>query len=149
MITDDDLEQLSEDPDLAFVEFEKIMRERVVNQIAEISGEEHGKKEAYYIDYINKVLAAAHVFNIDGLKKCEVPKADSNNCWQAYRQFTNDVDFFTTQIRIGHASRNRKNSVGLDGNTKTKIHGYVQKIRIVLNKAELPEGEARFAVQQT
>jgi hypothetical protein len=139
MITDEEIEQLPEDPDLAFVEFEKIMRERTSNKVAEVSDRDtYGSVDVFYLEYINKVLAAARAYKIDGLKEWEVPVVNSN-CWEAYRQFSNDVDFFTMQIRIGHAGRNRQNSVGLDGNTKAKIHTYVQKIRIVLEKAELPE----------
>jgi hypothetical protein len=140
MITDEEIEQLPEDPDLAFVEFEKLMRARTTNKVAETDrdDESYSIREMLYLEYINKVLAAARAYKIDGLKDWEVPKVDSN-CWEAYRQFTSDVDFFTMQIRIGHADRNRKNSVGLDGNTKAKIHSYVQKIRSVLDIAELPE----------
>jgi hypothetical protein len=100
--------------------------------------EQQGDADVYYLEYINKVLAAARAFKIDGLKGWELPSVDGN-CWQAYRGFVHDVDFCTTQIRINQAGRNRSNSVGLDGNTKAKIHSYVQKIRIVLDKAELPE----------
>src|SRR5271155_228883 len=140
MIKDEEIEQLPEDPELAFVEFEKILRDRSNDKITEASQEQWANPDVYYIEYINKVLAAARTYEIDGLKNWEVPRLDSN-CYRAYCQFVTDVDFFTTQIRIRHAGRNRQNSVGLDGNTKTKIHGYIQKIRIVLDKAELPESK--------
>jgi len=56
-----------------------------------------------------------------------------------YINFTADVDHFTTQVRIQNAPRNRQNSVGLDGNTKAKIHHYIQRIREAIEKANLPE----------
>jgi hypothetical protein len=42
------------------------------------------------------------------------------------------------QIRIRNAPRIRKNSVGLDGNTKTKIHHHITQIRSAIEAAELP-----------
>jgi hypothetical protein len=140
MITDEEIEQLPDDPELAFVGFEKILRERLNERIHEASQEQWGNTEPYYLEYINKVLAAARTYEISTLKDCEVPKVNSN-IYQAYERFSADVDHFTTQIRIRRAGRNRQNSVGLDGNTKTKIHSYIQKIRIILDKAELPESK--------
>jgi hypothetical protein len=140
MITDEEIEQLPEDPELAFVEFEKIMRDRTNGKIGEASQEQWCNADVFYLEYINKVLAAARAYTIDGLKDLQVPSVNSNS-YEAYRQIVTDVDFYTIQIRIRHAGRNRQNSVGLDGNTKAKIHSYVQKIRIVLDKAELPESK--------
>jgi hypothetical protein len=138
MITDEEIAQLSEDPQVAFVQFEEIVRSRLKEQTDRLEWNQEGESQVYYLEYINKVLAAGRAFKIDGLKDLELPSIDENY-WHAYRQFTHNVDFITTQIRINHAGRNRSNSVGLDGNTKAKIHSYVQKIRIVLDKAELPE----------
>lgn len=140
MITDEEIEQLPEDPELAFVEFERIMRDRTNVAIERTPYDNEGTSliESYRLEYINKVVGAARVYNIDGLKQSQVPRMDAN-VYEEWRQFMSDVDYVTIQIRIRHAPHNRQNSVGLDGNTKAKIHGYVQKIRIVLDKAELPE----------
>jgi hypothetical protein len=137
MITDEEIEQLPEDPELAFVEFEKILLQRSREILDRASGQQDA--EDCYLAYINKVLAAAREYKIDSLKKWDVPSVDSDQLYAAYRQLAANVDFFATQLRIRRAGRNRRNSVGLDGNTKAKIHQYIQKIRTVLNKFELPE----------
>jgi hypothetical protein len=134
MITDEEIEQLPEDPELAFVEFEKIVRERTLESLKHLSGVD---ADDCYLAYINKVLGASREYKIDALKNRETPSLNSN-LYDVYRKLAADVDFYATQIRIRNVGRNRQNSVGLDGNTKTKIHQYIQKIRIILEKVELP-----------
>src|SRR5450755_1057832 len=133
MITDEEIEQLPEHSEDAFVEFERIVWQRTNNKINESAQEQWGNCDVYYLEYINEVSAAAREFDIEPLKSQLVPQVSDANLYQAYLQFTHEVDGFTTQIRLRRLKRNRRNSVGLDGNTKTRIHQYIQKIRTVLN----------------
>jgi hypothetical protein len=114
-------------------------RVHLSNKIHESAQEQWGNCDVYYLEYINEVSAAAREFDIEPLKSQLVPQVSDANLYQAYLQFTHEVDGFTTQIRLRRLKRNRRNSVGLDGNTKTRIHQYIQKIRTVLNKIEIPE----------
>ena len=86
---------------------------------------------------MNKVLAAANEFEIDGLSKWTIPPA-SGNVYEEYKQFSTDVDHITITIRLRNAPRVRKYSVGLDKATKTKIHHYVGQIREAIGQADLP-----------
>ncbi|MGH7036201.1 MAG: hypothetical protein ACREFL_20940 [Stellaceae bacterium] len=138
MITDDELSGLPEDPELAFVEFERIMRARLHEKEYEASQEQWGDADPYRLEYINRVLAAARVYNVDQLKGWEVPSVEGNVS-NVYRQFSTDVDHFTTQIRIRNVARNRQGSVGLDGNTKAKIHHHIAQIRTAIEEAALPD----------
>jgi hypothetical protein len=144
MITDDELAELPEDPMLAFVQFEKILRERVDEQelqafkLAEEGVPVPYSVSSYKLEYISKVLAAATVYKIHALQNWTVPSA-RGDVDELYTAFTADVDHFTTQVRIQNAPRNRQNSVGLDGNTKATIHHYIQRIREAIEKADLPE----------
>jgi hypothetical protein len=142
MITDEEIEQLPDDPIVAFIEFEKILRTRTNEILQTASQEQWDNSSDYYIEYMNRVAAAAQEFKIDDLKALRVPPVnrDYSSIHADYQQFLTDVDFFTTRFRL-RRSRNRQNSVGLDGNTKARIHAYIQKIRIVLDKAELPESK--------
>ncbi len=138
MITDEEIDRLPEDDqELAFVEFEKIMRLRVHEKEDELANEQYGNPDSYRLEYINKVLAAARVYNIEVLGNWEVPKV-SGNIEDSYRQLLSDVDHFTTQIRLRHRSRIRDNSVGLDANDKAKVHHYIEKIRVIIEEADLP-----------
>lgn len=96
MITDEEIEQLPAEPHLAFTEFERICRERTNARIDEAAATKDWPSfDIYHFEYINKVLAAAREFEIDALRDWEVPKVDSN-IDHAFRQFTADVDHFTT-----------------------------------------------------
>ena len=137
MITDEELAELPEDPELAFVEFEKIVRARLYEGEEKATREEYNN-ESIRLEYISKVVAAARIYGISALEGSKVPTVQSNIS-SAYVQFISDVDHITTQIRILHAPRNRQNSVGLNANAKTKIYHYVEQIRTAIEKAELPE----------
>lgn len=140
MITDEELAQLPEDPELAFVEFERILRARLHQAEEEESRIQFGDANPYRLEYMNKVLAAAKEYGIEALVQSQVPSANGR-IFEEYRQFVSDVDHFTTQIRIRHATKNRKNSVGLDGNTKRKIHHHIHQIRNAIDQAELPDAK--------
>jgi hypothetical protein len=75
MITDEEIEQLPEDPELAFIEFEKILLKRSGEILSWASGRD---ADDCYLAYINKVLAAAREYKIDALKNWDVPSVDSN-----------------------------------------------------------------------
>jgi hypothetical protein len=138
MITDEELDELPDDPRIAFVEFEKILRARFHEAEQEASNYQYGNTESYQLEYINKVLAAAKQFGIEELAHWELPSV-SERIYEIFKQFASDVDHITIQIRIQNATRRRTYSVGLDPNTKTKIHHYVQQIRGVIESAhDLP-----------
>jgi len=99
MITDEEIAQLPEDPELAFVEFERILRTRMQEKEGGIAQQQWGDAGTYQLEYINKVLAAARAYDVDALKNWKVPPAADCNMYDRYRQFTADVDHFTIQIR--------------------------------------------------
>jgi hypothetical protein len=138
MITDEELALLPEDPELAFVEFERIVRGRVDDQERNVEQGIAYSADSYRREYINKVLAAAQVYEIAALENWTVPSVQ-DDIVNAYVRLTSDVDHFTTQVRLRHAPRNRQNSVGLDRNTKTKIHHFIDQIRAAIENADLPE----------
>jgi hypothetical protein len=137
MITDEELAQLPDDPELAFVEFERIMRARLDEQENMAECGEYSA-EPYQLEYMIKVRAAAKEYSIEALKDWRVPPVPEDIAG-ACRSFIADVDSYTTTIRIRQAPRNRRNSVGLDGNTKTKIHHHIEQIRSAIEQADLPE----------
>jgi hypothetical protein len=138
MITDEELAQLPDDPELAFVEFERIMRTRLNEAVREIPDDEFGDRDSCRLEYISNVLAAGKEYGIEALDKWTVPSAHEERIYIIFLNFITDVDHATMQIRIRNAPRIRRNSVGLDGNTKTKIHHLIAQIRNAIEAAELP-----------
>jgi hypothetical protein len=142
MISDEELSELPVDPELAFVQFEKIMRGRV--QAEEEHAHEHeSDPDTYRLEYMNKVAAAAQAFRIEALSNLSVPRSSTigygANVHEHYRDFTRKVDFVTIQIRIRSAQSNREGSVGLDSTSKARIHHFIQQIREIIQGADLPE----------
>ena len=146
MITDEELSELPEDPELAFVQFESIMRKRTEGAIEDVMQTQFGSSTPLKREYINRVLAAATEFDVETLRNWSIP-SPTEDADRYYESLTSAVDHYTTKIRIRNAPRSRKKSVGLDGNSKTKIHHYIDQIRTVIQEAELPEAkrEALFA----
>lgn len=87
---------------------------------------------------MNKVLAAARAYHIDGLSEWEVPHIQ-NYDYEVYAQFRHDVDHFTMQIRLRSATRSKKASVGLQQNDKIKIKHHIEQIKKCIGEADLPE----------
>ena len=139
MITDDELAELPEDPELAFVELERIVRSRLKEQEqnALLEGDRN-KSSAFRLDYINQVVAAARAYGIEALANWDVQSVSQKINFD-FRSFTLDVDSFTTQVRIRHAPRKRDGSVALDDNARARIHHHIQQIRTAIEGAKLPE----------
>jgi hypothetical protein len=114
MISDAEMSELPVDPELAFVQFEKILRERVQEMETQEADSRGFDADSYRLEYMNKVHAAAKVFGIEALANLAVPKADRNSSIaEQYRQFVTGVDYVTIQIRLHSARSNRQGSVGL------------------------------------
>jgi hypothetical protein len=86
MITDEEIENLPEEPELAFVAFERILRERSQTAIANASRNDENLDE-YRLEYMNKVLGAAKALQVDALKNWEVPSANDNHIFSIYQDF--------------------------------------------------------------
>jgi hypothetical protein len=136
MITDEELAELSDDPELAFVEFERIMR-AWLEAVEKTSP--HGFDVKRRAEYMSKVLAAAQEYDITNIKKWNMSPSNTDEFLDIFANFISDIDHSTTILRIRHAPRSRKHSAGLDGNTKTKIHHFISQIKSVIEMAHLPD----------
>lgn len=72
MIKDEDYFDIPEDPELAFLEFEKEARATLERRIE--ASDDGSPFFEYYQEYINSTLAAAHGLGLDYFKYWEVPK---------------------------------------------------------------------------
>jgi len=135
MITDDELFNLPEDKELAFLEIEQIL----LNNF----NEEKKKKWSLIneasarLEYMSSVMAAVEGLELDILREWEISSAGfaSHN----FGKFLSNVKHHKLKIRIKSQPRNRRYSVSLDGATKTKIHHYIHLIKTILEESELSE----------
>ena len=135
MITDEELDGLPGDSELAFVALEQILRTKVENVEAEARNNDFDPDPARF-EYMTRVVAAARHYEIEALGGLEVPRG-TRGVAEHYHQFRNDIDFVTMQIRIGAARQRREGAVQLDATMKRKLHHHVQQIRDLIEAAEL------------
>lgn len=146
MLSDDELINLPDDPELAFVQFERDLRDRLHEKLEESEGYNSGSLK---IEYINHVLAAAKVFELNILTDWDVPSTSVSDgiVHSRYEQFSSDVDHYTVQIRLRNARRTKRDSVALDSIIKRKIRHHLNKIKEIIDQLEVsdPKKEALYA----
>lgn len=133
MVTDDEMEALPEDPELAFVAFEQILRQRVADAI---EARENSRIDDLCIDYISRVLAAKKAFGLDVLNDWQVPTLEGN-VWQSYTTFKSDVDHYTTEIRLRRARRAREFSVAFDAAAKERLRHLLEEMLKIVDRLEV------------
>jgi hypothetical protein len=137
MLTDDELLNLPDDPELAFAEFDKRARSQLLAALRETENSQEA--EELRLRYMNHTLAAVKALSLDFLNQWEVPRIGSDTIWQSYQQFASDVDHITLQIRLRHSRRTRKYSVSLDASTKEKLRHYINEIRKVIDTLDITD----------
>ncbi len=138
MITDDDLINLPDDPELAFVQYESSIRKRVQSAITNSAG--YGTQE-HQFEYISHVLGMVKALNLDVLSGWRMPSADESEeiIQGTYIGLLADVDFNSIQIRIKNARRIKKYSVALDPAAKEKIRHHLSKVKQIIDRLEVSD----------
>lgn len=135
LISDDELLNLPDDPELAFVQYERTLRDKLHTEINESGGY---NEQSLQLEYINHVIAAVKALELNILSEWMVPKVNENIS-RLYDQFCSDVDHFTVQIRFKHVRRIKYYSIALDPTTKQKIRHHLTKIKEIVDRLEVPD----------
>ena len=133
-ISDEELDELPDDPLLRFVAIEKIVRERYERACQNIGMDDSAIM--YARRYMSIVLPAALRYGIAGLKGWTRPAPQDDN-WEWYNAFFADVDYSVTDIRLLRAERLKLNSVKLDASTKLKLRHLTNEIRETVDKLDV------------
>jgi hypothetical protein len=134
MSDDDEYPDLAEDPDRAFRQIEKKFREEMDEHLERSEGLH---SDTFTLSYMNRTIAAAKTLGIEPLKNWEVP-SHRGNVWDEYQEFRIAVEHYLVQVQILHSRRVRGYSVQLDASTKSKIRHYLEKIREIVDRLEVP-----------
>jgi hypothetical protein len=134
MLIEDEYTRLPAEPELAFIQLEKKYRADL-HEYLQTSGK-NSSDDAHYLAYINQTLAAVRALNLGILESWQVPKHNSN-LWEAYRDFSAEVEHYLVQIKVQHGRRISGHSVALDTATKLKIHHHIGQIREIVLKLEV------------
>jgi hypothetical protein len=131
-ISDEDLMNLPEDPEEAFVMFERLARENLDEDLVENPEESISAKR----DYMSAVLAAAKIFEIAELSQWDMPRV-GDDPWQVYDQFLSDVGLCVNKLRLLRVKRVKQYSVALNAAAKKKLHHYLDQMRETIEKLEV------------
>jgi hypothetical protein len=132
---DDEYLDLAEDPDVAFRQLEKKFRAEMDGHLERSQAHNF---ETFALSYINRTVAAAKTLEIEPLKDWEVPPPQRQNLWEEYEEFRMAVEHYLVQTKILHSRRVRGYSVQLDAATKSKIRHYLEKIKEIVDRLEVP-----------
>lgn len=132
---DDEYPDLAEDQDRAFRQLEKKFRGEMTEALNSL-GEREGA-DMYYLSYINRTVAAAKTLGIETFKDWEIP-SHQKSLWHEYQEFNTAIEHYLVQVQIIHSRRVRGYSVQLDAPTKSKIRHYLEKIREIVDRLEIP-----------
>lgn len=146
-ITQEEIEELSEDPHLAFSTFAGHASRRLSKRTAELDSANdqeayHQLEEARH-GFMNVVVAAAKKYKIDPFASMEVPTHQQFD-FNAHRDFKSDLDHYMTQLLLDNVIRERSNSVSLAPKAKDRLRGHIHGLKTCIDSADL--SDARKAV---
>lgn len=134
----DNLLDLPEDPEIAFVEYERQIRKEMW---ANLNGEDISR--SYELDqkiyYCTKIMAFHDAYGFSFLKKPLLQRRD-DEIEVNFDMFMDEVNYWTTQITIRHAQRLRpiQTILQLTPEIRRQLHSYISRIRETIAPIELP-----------
>lgn len=142
-VTNDELDELPEDSDAAFIAFVRIAEARLKERLKEL-----GQRDQHNYDEIddarygfhNVVLSAAKKFGIEPFSSLQMPMFEDHNDAR-YRQFRHDLTHYITQLMLTTAERDRSNSVPLLDTTRQKLETYIFHLRDAIKNSNLPDSK--------
>lgn len=142
-ISPEELDDLPEDPQLAFMAFARHAQRRLNEHLAPIDQSEQWGWEQVNearLGFMNVVVAAAKRFDIKPFTEMEVP-AVVNASDATHKQFKSDLDHYMTQLVIDNSIRQRTDSVALSENAKGRIRTYLNALRDCVAKSEMTDAK--------
>lgn len=132
MLTTKDYEDAPEDPALAFIYLEDILRNRIERAL---SLEDVNNTSWIYVTYMSKILAIKKELNLDILNNWSLPSTERVS-FDKYVDFQHEVDHFVTQMQLRYARRQRQYSVALDSPTKAKMRHHLNQIKEIVDRLD-------------
>ena len=140
-VTQDELDNLSEDPRVAFMELINHAQRRLSDQTSKLDPDnqyEWNKKFDLEKSFMNNVVAAGKSYEVEPFMSMEVPKHQSFNN-SDYEQFKSDLDHYITQLVLSNSLRARNNSVKILPHSKEKIQTYVHGLKDCIAKSNMQD----------
>jgi hypothetical protein len=140
-ITEDEISELPENDDAAFLSFVKIARKRLASATEHLDASDEGEwnrlNEARH-GFVNVVTAAARRYGIEPFASMDVPRL-AKFANEDHRQFTADLDHYMTQLLLSDGLGVKRDSVALSENAKARIRTHIHHLRDQLSKESMPD----------
>jgi hypothetical protein len=136
MITDEELADLPDDNELAFVVYERRLR----NRLREVSTEDSNSAER---DYVNHILAFIDHCGLNIEIDRDFPWED-RFFWDWYHRFVYAIDHYTMKARLMHKrglAQGITTVILLSTDYRTEITKLINKIRKVVNASDFPSAQ--------
>ena len=137
IITDEEMANLPDDDQLAFVVYEERLRAKTRDKTADQEGSSLER------EYVNHILAFISVVNLNVAVDRDPPFLD-NDFWEWYHRFQQVIDYRIVEIRLAHARDGRSGvttAIYLSEDYRTEIHKLLGRVRKVVNTADLPDAK--------
>lgn len=151
-ITQDEIEDLPEDPAMAFLEFVRIAQQRLSERTGELDA--RSEEDWYLLEearygFQNVVVAAGKRFGIEPFASLSMPRFDAyNKNKDDYKQFRADLDHYTTQILLDTSIRGRRDSVFIDPNVKDRIRSYLHGLRTAVGQSNFGSSKREMLLKK-
>jgi hypothetical protein len=140
-ISQDEVEDLPEDPRAAFIAFVRLAGPRLRDRLKELGPRDDNNWEeiddARY-GFQNVILGAARKYGIEPFASLQMPTLARHGD-KEYRQFKHDLTHYITQIMLATADKDRLNSVPLRDETRQSVQTYVYHLREAINRSGLSD----------
>ncbi len=142
-VTQDELDNLDEDPRIAFMGLVNYAQRSLSSQLAKYDPDnesEWRQREEIQQRFMNVIIASGKRYEIEPFSSTEIPKYASYKT-SDYKQFESDLDHFITQLVIDNSIRSRRNSVEILPSSKDKIRSYIHGLRKCVEDANMTDSK--------
>ncbi len=140
-----DLDNLSDDPQQAFIQFVEIADTRLTKRLEQLGDFDqsnwHLADRAQH-GFVNVIIAAARNFEIEPFAIIEVPILSNYNN-NEYLQFRSTLSHYITQIMLHAAKRDRSESIPILEAGRKSLYSYIAELREIIDSTQLPEWKRR------
>lgn len=148
-ITHEELDNLDDDPRIAFMELVNHAQRRLSEQTEKLDPSDN--YDLMRIDeinhsFMNVIVAAGKRFEIDPFANMEVPKYREFSI-SDHREFNANIDHYITQLMLDNRIRSKRDSVAVTPEFKERIRTQIVGLRTCIEEADLlePKREALLA----
>lgn len=143
-VSQDELDDLDDDPRIAFMTLVNHAQRRLSEQIAMLDPrDEAGWEQCQELhhSFMNVVIAAAKRFEIEPFVSMQVPRYSDFRKSVDHREFRADLDHYITQLVLDNSIRARHDSVAILPKSKDSIRSYVHGLRQCIEQADMTKSK--------